>query len=117
MIILKDKKILAGLMYHRFHIKLVQVMCWIIDHFDDATLTESFRFQLHSNDLHGTKPVRAIDLRSWIYEDAKKIVRLINETWEYDFERPHKLISIYHKNRKGNGYHLHIQVHPNTRKR
>ena len=119
MIEIKDDEkhlVLIGLLLHRFHTTLVEVLCWIIELVGNITITESFRCQLHPNDLHGTLPVRAADLREWIYPDPQWIVQQINAAWEYDYERPEMVVALYHENRKTKGKHFHIQVHPNTGK-
>lgn len=123
---LKNENIFRGLALHLFHLKLVDIICWIIVTFGLILMTESFRHQRHKNDLHGTKPVRAIDIRAWIYPDPIKVVRAINKKFIYDPNRPWKKVAVYHQNSKkdpksnpktGIGYHLHIQVHLNTRGR
>ena len=43
-----------------------------------------------------------------------KITDEINKYWIYDPERPEKKVAIYHD--AGSGKHIHLQVHPNTRR-
>jgi len=123
---LKNENVFRGLALHLFSLRLVDIICWIIAAFNFVLLTESFRHQRHKNDLHGTKPVRAIDIRAWIYPNPIKVVRAINKQFIYDPNRPHKKVAVYHQNSKkdpkadpktGVGYHMHIQTHPNTRER
>jgi len=123
---LKNQNVFMGLALHIFHIRLIEIICWINRTFDFILLTETFRHQTHSNDLHGTKPVRAIDIRAWAYQNPIIVVRAINKKFIYDSERPWKKVAVYHQNNQkdpkanpktGIGYHLHIQVHPNTRER
>jgi len=109
----KSKKELMGLLIRQYHGKLVDILMWLLDHVDDIVITESWRPKKHPNDLHGTRPVRAVDLRSWIYPEPGRIALLINEAWEYDPERPGKHCCVYHAGSSGT-LHFHIQVHPNT---
>ena len=59
-------------------------------------------------------PLRGLDLRSFIYKNPQNIVDTINKVWMYDYKRPHMKCAIYHDT--GQGDHIHLQVHPNTRK-
>lgn len=69
------------------------------------------------NDLHGTQPVRAIDLRTWCYPDKLmyEIFHKVNQIWIYDPKRPDKDVAVVHD--AGSGLHAHVQVHPNTVRR
>ena len=77
-------------------------------------ITEGYRPKRHRDDLHGTTPVRAVDIRSWCYTGnrAEMICDWINSRWQYDFDRPEKKCCIFHD--VGYGPHMHIQVHPHT---
>lgn len=77
-------------------------------------VTCAYRKKRHPNDLHGTNPVRAKDIRSWCYDKPTQVVNVINKVWEYDYKRPGKKVAVYHNS--GEGYHIHLQVHPNTRR-
>ena len=116
-IIIKDHDILIGLMERRFSPLLIKIIADVArEH--GLVMTESYREKRHMNDLHGTQPVRAIDLRSWCYPDKKayEIRHEINRRWQYDPRRPDKQCAIIHKVGNG-GLHFHIQVHPNTMRR
>lgn len=108
----KDSKILKALLCKHYHPILNRLMIWIIQEFHSVCITEAFRHQRHSNDLHGTIPVRAIDLRSWIYISPQEVADRINEVWQYDPTRPNMECCVYHDS--GSGPHFHIQVHPKT---
>ena len=120
-IAIKDKDILRGLMERRYAPILIDIICFVAEKYG-FVMTESYRDKLHKNDLHGTIPVRAIDLREWYYKPGKAaaIEAKINSMWEYDPRRPDMTCAYIHKNRKAGpdgtfGLHFHIQVHPNTR--
>lgn len=114
-IIIKDVNVLIGLMERNFFPLLIIIICEIIKKYG-SVITESYREKKHKNDLHGTIPVRAIDLRFWCYETeqvAYEIMHWINRTWKYDPDRPEKLVSIIHKTKQG-ALHFHIQVSDKT---
>lgn len=77
-----------------------------------VVVTESWRERRHENDLHGYRPLRAVDVRSWCYDDPQAIADEINERWQYDASRPNMKCAIFHDS--GQGDHIHIQVHPRT---
>lgn len=65
-------------------------------------------------------PYRAMDLRVWALgsEWQKEIVRLaeiLNDMFIYDPARPEKVVCYVKKH--GTGPHIHLQVHPDTRRR
>ena len=114
-IIVKDEKILRGLMERRFEPILVDIITASArEH--GIVITESYREKRHMNDLHGTQPVRAVDLRSWCYPDhrAYEIMHQINTRWTYDPSRQKMQCAQIHNS--GQGIHFHIQVHPATRR-
>ena len=113
---IKNASVLSGLMNHKFHPKLTEIMAWMADQYG-IVMTESYRAPLHPGDVHSTDPVRAIDIKSRCYESvhASQIRDKINNKWQYDPDRPHMQCAIIHD--VGNGIHFHIQVHPMTIKR
>jgi len=64
---------------------------------------------------HGTLPCRAMDLRCRDDKLGRYAQDTINRAWIYDPERPALRVALYHDT--GQGAHLHIQVHDNTRPR
>lgn len=77
------------------------------------TITSGYR----SGDkgVHGTKPLRGIDIRSWGNSYSPlELAETINEEFCYDNRRPHLKCAKYHD--VGQGAHLHLQVHPNTQR-
>jgi len=112
---IKDKDVLHGLMFYKFHPMLCRILRWICEEWDEVVITEGYRNKRHANDLHGSSPVRAVDLRSWMYVKPELVADKINYEWMYDPDRPQMQVAVYHD--KGEGPHFHVQVHPNTRKR
>lgn len=116
-VMLKDEYVLAGLMHKTFHVHLVDIVIWWLSEFKRLTITESFRHMRHPNDLHGVKPVRAIDIRSWDYADPQAIAERVNEVWQYDPDRPWMQVCVYHESKPGaDDWHFHVQVHQKTRR-
>lgn len=62
--------------------------------------------------VHGTNPLRGMDLRCRRLLVGQAIAELVNDNWLYDPTRPTKHCAFLHG--KGSNLHLHIQVHPNT---
>lgn len=115
-ICIKDVGVLTGLMLKKFDLQLLSIVTWLFAT-HGGVMTESYRPPTHSGDLHGTVPVRAIDMRTWCYADGKaaQIADEINKKWCYDINRPDMKVALIHDS--GQGIHFHIQVHPNTKLR
>jgi len=113
-IIIKNNEVLDGLMGHRFDPLLINIISYTAGRYG-IVMTESFRKKRHINDLHGTNPVRAVDIREWCYDKglAIEICNDINQQWIYDPARPNKQVALIHKV-NGGVSHFHIQVSPNT---
>jgi len=135
MITVKDPNTLAAILQWQFHSKLVALMKWLSENKLHVVITEGGRKKKHPNDLHGTAPARAIDVRSWVYTDAQKTADWINESWRYDPDRPDMKCCVYHAVCQECGtrhnppyrtkcdncrldisghWHFHLQVHPKT---
>lgn len=65
--------------------------------------------------VHGTSPLRGIDLRCRDKLIGNHVATWVNMRWLYDSNRPNKKCAICHD--VGQGIHLHFQVHPTTTKR
>ena len=65
--------------------------------------------------VHGTMPVRGLDLRCRSKQIAELIGREVNNLWTYDPERPEMMVCVVHG--EGLNFHIHLQVHPNTVKK
>lgn len=107
----KDKDVYMSNATHAHCHRLAEIEFWVLSNFG-MLVTCAHRRSRHSNDLHGTDPVRAKDIRSWCYKDPEKVVAAINAMWVYDPSRPHMLVAVYHD--AGSGKHIHLQSHPHT---
>jgi hypothetical protein len=74
------------------------------------TITSLFRIE--DSGVHGTMPLRGIDLRMRDATIGKAVETLINEYWVYDYKRPRLKCALFHD--AGTGLHLHLQTHKNT---
>lgn len=108
----KNKKIYKTFTTVSHHPILKNLVIWFEQTFGEPYITSSYRE--NSAGVHSTIPLRGLDIRSYIYNDPIKIVETINKVWMYDYNRPHLKCAIYHD--VGQGVHIHLQVHPNTRK-
>ena len=120
-LLFKTPELFTHLCAKPFSPALIEILHHIIEH-HGAVVTETYRPQYHSNDLHGVLPVRAVDIRSWCYPGQGNfyihtIADQVNGLWQYDPSRTSKKVFIVHGNRNSIGIHAHIQVHPNTTKR
>ncbi len=79
----------------------------------EFTITSLYR--IGDDGPHGTLPLRATDLRCRTSTLGLAVETLVNSRFRYDSDRPAKQCAIYHD--AGSGAHIHLQVHPNTRRR
>ena len=107
----KDDGVLEDCLRVRWHPTLIQVLNWIVENFRDVTITEGWR-EGGPKDVHCTDPLRAFDMRSWVFPEPEFVETKINRAWIYDKKRP--LMQVANLHDSGQGIHLHIQIHPNT---
>ena len=83
-------------------------------HFDvEFTITSLYR--INDNGVHGALPLRGLDLRCREPGFGKLIEKYVNTKWIYDPARTQMKCCMFHD--IGQGAHIHLQVHPQTRKR
>lgn len=113
MILIKNKQILKVLLEKSYASLLIELILDVLSITTNIVVTEGWR---EGKGVHSTIPCRAIDLRFWIYsyKELQKIMREINNRWVYDPQRPTMECMILHDT--GGGIHIHLQVHPNTRR-
>ncbi len=100
------------------HFKLQNLLCWLYEMEYEIIITSAYRRKaIHKNDplIHRTNPLRAVDIRSWAFENPIIVAHEINKNWEYDLYRPELKCCVYHD--VGLGKHFHLQVHENTRQK
>ena len=112
----KSYKTLKGLMVVPFHPKMIALAMWVATRYSEIVITSAYRGKkIHDKDsgIAFTDPCRHLDIRSWIYPDAQKVADDINEHWQYDPKRSGFKCAVFHD--VGQGKHIHLQVHPNTK--
>ena len=75
------------------------------------TITSLYR--INDSGVHGTLPLRGTDIRVRNISMGKLLEKYINDNWEYNAESG-KPCALLHGSSTNS--HLHIQVHPNTRR-
>lgn len=116
----KNIKVLKGLFTVAWFPTLIAVLLWLMVRYNSYNIlvTSAYRRKkIHPKDsgIHCTIPLRAFDLRSWLFKDPMKVSLDINDNWVYDPQRPWLQVCKYHDT--GRGWHFHIQVHFRTRLR
>ena len=94
-------------------LKLRKIVAWL-EVITGLEFTITSLYRMNETGVHGTLPLRGIDLRMRSKEIGKIITRVVNRKWMYDTDRPGKKCCVMHG--EGSNLHLHIQVHPNTRR-
>jgi hypothetical protein len=93
---------------------LDEIIIWL-ERKGGMEFTSSSIHRKNDSGVHGCYPSRGNDLICRIYTVGKALEEYVNNNWQYDYTRLEKQVAIYHDT--GGGYHLHLQSHPNTRKR
>jgi len=89
------------------HPNLIELEWWWLNEFGETVVTSAFRYG--DKGVHGQNPLRAVDLRSWIYSNPAGMARYANTIWIYSPQRPKKKCVLYH-NVRDKGIHFHLQV-------
>ena len=97
------------------HPKLRELLAAIGDHFGEQNLLITSLYRIGDSGVHGTLPLRGTDLHSWSAVWGRNVASWANGEWIYNEKNPEKAVALYHD--AGNGFHVHLQVHPNTRRK
>lgn len=92
--------------------KKLQEICEDLCNHSSVACTITSAYRPGDPGVHGTQPLRGLDLRCKIASIGKATCDYINSRWQYDPSRPDKVVAMYHN--VGQGDHIHLQVHPNT---
>jgi len=79
-------------------------------------VTSTWRKKTNDSGIHAL--YRAADCRTENYYTTLQLdilVSIINATYSYDDKRPEFKVTLYHEV-EGSTWHIHIQVHPNTKR-
>ncbi len=110
----KNLKVLASMFVVAWHPKLIELLLWIRVRYQKIVVTQGYEKRDYPS-VHSVKPLRGLDIRSWVFVNPQEVVDEINKDWMYDSSRPGKVVATYHN--VGRGKHIHLQVHKNTRRR
>lgn len=91
---------------------LIDIIHQVYETFGLSVITSAYRPK--DKGVHGTNPLRGIDLRCSDAMIGAHISNWINQRWQYDHNRPQKKVATFHN--IGQGNHLHFQVHPQTKR-
>lgn len=94
-------------------LNLRKIVLIIEKRFGEKVITSLFR--ISDSGVHGTLPLRGLDFRCKNLNHGKEVAMFVNDKWFYDSERPLMKCCLCHNT--GKGLHLHIQTHPNTKRR
>ena len=110
----KNHKILQNLLAVPYHKNLIQLICWVafryVNHTKPLVITSGYRDG--DSGVHGLKPCRGMDIRSYVFDNPAEIVDDINNYFEYDPKRPHLNCALLHDS--GSGEHIHLQAMART---
>lgn len=95
------------------HDPMREILSDIESAFGPQIITSLYRF--NDTGVHGQLPLRGVDLRCRNREFGELMELYVNERWKYDYRRTYLNVAVAHGD--GNNYHVHLQVHPNTRRR
>lgn len=95
------------------HKILRRILREIENEFGPGIITSLFR--IGDSGVHGTLPLRGVDLRCRNRQIGTIITEWANARWQYDPNRPKKVVAEAHG--EGSNYHIHMQVHPLTIRR
>jgi len=90
---------------------LRRMVLWL-EEYTGFEFTVTSLHRIGDTGVHGTLPIRGIDLRCRNGAVGVLLQDIINENWWYDPDRESLKCALLH----GEGYnlHLHLQVHPKT---
>jgi hypothetical protein len=92
------------------HPTMRKLLQWLEEIGIEFTITSLYR--PGDEGVHGTLPLRGVDIRVRNSELGQLIMDMINRSWSYDKNRPEFDCALLHG--RDSNMHLHLQVHPNT---
>ena len=107
---IKNYQVLKEILLAPFDSKLVALAMWCYTRWSSFRITSGYREG--DAGVHGTWPCRGLDVSAKAFKDPQALADDANSVWIYDNNRLEKKCVVYHD--AGNGWHLHLQVHPRT---
>jgi hypothetical protein len=96
-----------------YHQNLRKILVWL-ERSTGFKFTITSPFRMNDSGVHGTMPLRAVDLRCRSIVVGRAIESIININWSYDSSRPEMSCVLLHG--EDENLHLHIKVHDNTKR-
>ena len=94
------------------HPKLWALLRWVHEQWPGRVIITSL-YRQDDRGVHGQKPCRGADIRSWVFSYPDAIVAAINDVWDYG-DNQHQVALLHDA---GRGEHIHLQVRDNTGQR
>ena len=116
MISIKDSSVLISLLHAEYDNILIDIIVWLVGEYP-GRIVFTCGYRPGDKGVHGTNPCRGMDIRSRNFKHPDKVANYINYEWIYDPKRPEKKVAIFHDAGKKGNLHIHLQSHPNTRRR
>ena len=90
--------------------KMRKLIAWLEDE-TSTSFTITSLYRVGDRGVHGTLPVRGIDLKMRNFHFGNFLEKYINAHWVYDPKRGLQCALLHDA---GDGLHLHLQVHKNS---
>ena len=116
MISIKDGSVFISLLQVEYHWQLIDIIVWLAHEYPERIII-TCGYRPGDKGVHGTNPCRGIDIRSRIFKRPDRVCNFINMTFEYDPARPDKKVALFHDSGIKGNLHIHLQSHPNTKRR
>lgn len=94
----KDSSVLLSVLTHQCHEILISIIMWLISDCHIPVCITCW-FRRGDQGVHGTIPVRGVDLRSRTLGDPKAVAAMVNDAWVYagnDDSDLHR-VCLYHR--------------------
>jgi hypothetical protein len=103
----------AGIKQWSFVDPLLRSIALDIEHHFGVEFTITSPYRIDDPGVHGTLPLRGLDLRCPVEGFGILIAKYVNSKYQYDPSRVHKSCCLYHAV-AGGAPHIHLQTHPNS---
>lgn len=94
------------------HRRMWELLIWLMERYGNKLVITSI-YRPGDPGVHGQKPCRGLDIRSWVFHDPMSVVQAINDAWDYG-DGKHNVALLHDA---GSGEHIHLQVRDETTRR
>jgi len=119
-----NKRVMQSFFSVAIHPMLFEIVYFVYQKYGKLVITSAWRSRKihpHDSGIHTIKEpyLRALDLRSSVYDDPVYVEYEINQRFQYDPKRPKMKCALFHESFDFKGKslkkHFHLQVHDRTR--